>query len=307
MSSAGSTAGRRMRRARSSAREAEDAADLDELAVDGEDRAGDAEIDREEDADRDQRHLRGLEDAEPQDEQRHPGDRRDGAQRLEGRIEEAARRLDACRTARRAAMPAAAPRPKPTATAPQRRPGVGPQLAGLASAIERRGDPARRRHQPAFGEAGAHGDLPAERERERQDEPRAAQFDARRATKGRRAGGGAGAMLASRLGRRGVRSAIKHAHRQLRRRARDSARSMRSSTAAFTSVLAGSTPASLKREAGGEDRFPLRLADDAVGELGAGVDLAVDHGRRQLGEADEGLLQRRRVGERPARAPPRRR
>ena len=50
-------------------------------------RAIDAEIDREEHADRDQRHLRRLEDAEPQDEQRHPGDRRDGAQRLQRRID----------------------------------------------------------------------------------------------------------------------------------------------------------------------------------------------------------------------------
>ena len=29
------------------------------------------------------------------------------------------------------------------------------------------------------------------------------------------------------------------------------------------------TPASAKRKAGGEDRFALRLADDAVGQLGA--------------------------------------
>ena len=53
-------------------------------------RAHHAEIDREEHADRDQRDLRGLENAEPQDEQRHPGDRRDRAQRLQGRIEQAA-------------------------------------------------------------------------------------------------------------------------------------------------------------------------------------------------------------------------
>ena len=39
-----------------------------------EDRAHHAEIDREEHPDRDQRDFRGLENAEPQDEQRHPGD-----------------------------------------------------------------------------------------------------------------------------------------------------------------------------------------------------------------------------------------
>ena len=51
-------------------------------------RAHHAEIDREEHADRDQRDLRGLENAEPQHEQRHPGDRRNRAQRLQGRIEQ---------------------------------------------------------------------------------------------------------------------------------------------------------------------------------------------------------------------------
>ena len=68
----------------------EDAADLDDLAVDRDDRAHDAEIDREEHADRDQRDLRGLEDAEPEDEQRHPGDRGNGAQRLQGRVDQPA-------------------------------------------------------------------------------------------------------------------------------------------------------------------------------------------------------------------------
>ncbi len=67
------------------------------------DRAHHAEIDREEHADRDQRHLRGLEDAEPQDEQRHPGDRGDGAQRLQGRIEQAPRQRRVARRPRRAA------------------------------------------------------------------------------------------------------------------------------------------------------------------------------------------------------------
>jgi hypothetical protein len=49
-------------------RQAEGAADLDDLAVHREDRAEHAEINREEHADRDQRDFRGFEDAEPQDE-----------------------------------------------------------------------------------------------------------------------------------------------------------------------------------------------------------------------------------------------
>ena len=84
------------------ARETEHAADFDELAVDGEDRARDAEIDRKEHADGDERHLRGLEDAEPQDEQRHPGDGGNGAQGLQRRIEQAPHGLGWSRRARRA-------------------------------------------------------------------------------------------------------------------------------------------------------------------------------------------------------------
>ena len=71
------------------ARQPECAADLDDLAIDRQHRAHDAEIDRKEHADRDQRDLRGLEDAEPENEQRHPGDRRDRAQRLQRRIDQA--------------------------------------------------------------------------------------------------------------------------------------------------------------------------------------------------------------------------
>ena len=96
-SGSGSTAGRRMRRASWRAGQPKDAADLDELAVDRQDRARDAEIDRKEDADGDQRDLRCLEDAEPQDEQRHPGERRDGAQRLQRRIEERGALSQTCR------------------------------------------------------------------------------------------------------------------------------------------------------------------------------------------------------------------
>ena len=74
-----------------------------------------AEIDREEHAERDQRQLRGLEDAEPEDEDRHPGDRGDGAQRLDRRVEQPARRLLAP-VSMPNSVPAAAPMPKPMAT-----------------------------------------------------------------------------------------------------------------------------------------------------------------------------------------------
>ena len=161
-----------MRRASRSARQPEDAADLDELAVDRQDRAGDAEIDREEDADRDQRHLRGLEDAEPQDEQRHPGDRRDRAQRLQGRIEQAARRLATC------------PESAPSSDAARRRRGAKPTSTrhSVAQACVQSSPVCGERHtaSPTIRLGGgisrpcarpdAHGRLPAERERERQDE-----------------------------------------------------------------------------------------------------------------------------------------
>ena len=66
----------------------EHAADLDDLAIDRQDRAHHAEIDRKEHPDRDQCDLRGLEDAEPEHEQRHPGERRDRTQGLHGRIKQ---------------------------------------------------------------------------------------------------------------------------------------------------------------------------------------------------------------------------
>jgi hypothetical protein len=56
------------------------------FSIHGKDRAHDAEIDREKYPDRDQRDFRGFENAEPQDEQRHPGERGNRAQRLNSRI-----------------------------------------------------------------------------------------------------------------------------------------------------------------------------------------------------------------------------
>ena len=165
-----------MRRTICGAGEAEHAADLDDLAVDREHRAHHAEIDREEHADRDQRDLRGFEDAEPQDEQRHPGDRRDRAQRLQGRIEQAARERRiagdraerACRPRRRSA--------KPAATRADRHGDVALQFAGRRKFDQRRPDARGRRHQPAVGEARAHRDFP-----ERSPGPPAARGRARAA------------------------------------------------------------------------------------------------------------------------------
>ena len=69
-------------------REAERAAGLDQLAVDVAEGAGDRRVDREEGADGDERDLGPLADLEPQDEERDPGQRRDRADRAEGRAEE---------------------------------------------------------------------------------------------------------------------------------------------------------------------------------------------------------------------------
>src|ERR1700753_3724539 len=54
----------------------------------------------------------------------------------------------------------------------------------------------------------------------------------------------------------------------------------------------------LQRHAGGEDRLALRRADPAVRQLGAFLELLVDHVVRQLGDGDEGLLQLVVIGER---------
>ncbi len=121
-----------MRRIIAGPREAEGAADFDDLAIDREDRAHHAEIDREEHADRDQRDFRGLENAEPQDEQRHPGDRRDRAQRLHGGIEQPARQRPNSRRRRRAPCRRATPRPKPDARRASASPRCGARVRRCA-------------------------------------------------------------------------------------------------------------------------------------------------------------------------------
>ena len=151
--------------------QAEHAADLDDLAVDREHRAHDAEIDREEHADRDQDDLRGLEDAEPQDEQRHPGDRGDRAQRLQGRIDERGASATNSRRSAPTSVPAATPKTKPAATRNSVASDVTLQLAGAPQLGEGCEDHRRRRHQPAVRQPHAHRDFPEQRKPDRQQQP----------------------------------------------------------------------------------------------------------------------------------------
>ena len=166
----------------------EGAADLDDLAVDRHDRAHDAEIDREEHADRDQGDLRGLEDAEPENEQRHPGDRGNGAQRLQGRIDQPAhqRRIagdraeQRCRRRRRSRSPAT--------TREQRR-------AGMALQVRRCGRARRRSCTMTDGggtrrpldKAKPYREFPGHRQRDRQQQVRARAATARQASAARNA------------------------------------------------------------------------------------------------------------------------
>ena len=126
------------------------------------DRAHDAEIDRKEHADRDQRDFRCLENAEPQNEQRHPGDRGNGAQRLQRRIEQPAQSAPNSRRSRRASVPATTPSAKPAATRSDRRSAWRCRVR--RSARVRRSvvaDHRGRRHQAAVRPAGAHREFPA--------------------------------------------------------------------------------------------------------------------------------------------------
>ncbi len=129
-----------------------------------------AEIDREEHADRDQRDLRFLEDAEPQDEQRHPGDRGDGAQRLQASGRTGAAPAPSSRRSRRAACRPATPRPNPAANTKQRRSGMARKLAGRGELGQRRVDTRRRRHQAAVRQSELHGGLPGHRKAHRQQQ-----------------------------------------------------------------------------------------------------------------------------------------
>ena len=66
----------------------------------------------------------------------------------------------------------------------------------------------------------------------------------------------------------------------------------------MTSTSAPDHARLLQREAGLQDRLALRRADLVVGELGALLELLVDHRVRQLGDGDEDLLELVIVGER---------
>ncbi len=150
--------------------ETEGAADLDDLAVDREDRAHHAEIDRKEHADRDQRDLRGLENAEPENEQRHPGDRGNRAQRLHGGIEQPPRQspIAGDRAEQRAGDHAEA---EAEHDAGHGRLDVQPELAGARQFGDGGEHLARRRHQPSVGPAAPDDELPGQRESDRQQQP----------------------------------------------------------------------------------------------------------------------------------------
>jgi len=128
-----------------------------------------AEIDREEHADRDQNDLGRLENAEPQDEQRHPGDRGDRAQGLQRRIDDAMRqrRIAGDRAENRSGRDAEHKSPR---DAPERGEGVLRKLAGRGEIGKRVPDHRRRRHQAPVGQAHAHRDFPQHGERHRQQQ-----------------------------------------------------------------------------------------------------------------------------------------
>jgi hypothetical protein len=122
----------------------------DDLAIDRKHRPHDAEIDRKEHADRDQDDLGRLENAEPENEQRHPGDRGDGAQALQGRIDQA---VDQAEVPRERAHDGSArdPERKAPADAPKRGRRMLLQFAGAGEIRESVEDHRRRGHQPPIG------------------------------------------------------------------------------------------------------------------------------------------------------------
>ena len=143
----------------------EHASDFDDLAVDRQDGAHHAEIDREEHADGDERDLGGLENSQPQDEQRNPGDRGNRAQRLQARIDQPARHGRIAGDRAQNGRHRGAER-KSDNDAQQRRNHVPPQLAGARQFGEFLEDARGRRHQAAGGQTGAHRQLPADGQRQ---------------------------------------------------------------------------------------------------------------------------------------------
>ena len=127
-----------------------------------------AEIDREEHAQRDQGQLRRLENAQPQDEQRDPGDGGDGAQGLDRGIEQPERPgAGAAQHAEQRAGRGADERTRwitrcmVAATCVHSSPGPRQRPGGLRQPRGRRHQPARRqavahRQFPAHGEGGRH-------------------------------------------------------------------------------------------------------------------------------------------------------
>lgn len=133
------------------------------------DRAHQAEIDRKEYADGDQRYLGGFENAEPENEQRHPGDRGDGTQRLQAGIDEAPQpcRRSCGRADDRRGDGAD---DKTGRDARQRDRRVAREVAAPGEIGEGREDHGRRRRQAPARPAPAHRDFPGHGERRRQQE-----------------------------------------------------------------------------------------------------------------------------------------
>ncbi len=150
-------------------RQPEDTADLDDLAIDRQDRAHHPEIDREEHADRDQRDLRRLEDAEPENEQRHPGDRRNRAQRLQCRIENAARQRPVPGDGAEHRS-GGDPQRESGHHTPQCRRDMARQFAAAGEIGQRRENAARRRQQAAVGETERNGPFPDQGQPDRQQQ-----------------------------------------------------------------------------------------------------------------------------------------
>src|SRR5216684_6224356 len=149
---------------------------LDQLAVDLLDAGHGAEIDREERAQRDQRHLRPLEDAEPQHEERDPGDADRAGRVLERRVEQAPpqRRVAGQRTEhgrhRRAGE-------KTQQHAQQRDFDMPPELAGEPQVAQRFQHRRGRRQQVGRSQAEARQRLPQRQQQRRHEQPDRAALD----------------------------------------------------------------------------------------------------------------------------------
>ena len=141
----------------------------------------------------------------------------------------------------------------------------------LGEGLEGREDPARRRHEAALGKAGADGGLPGEGDEDRQQKAekharidRAALLGKAEEPRERRLPSGGGQASG-----RSLVTARSRGAGMLSATAVEKRRSTRPSTAASHVRVGRNHARLLEREAGGQDRVDLRLADGRMGELGA--------------------------------------